>query len=390
MTRRSIATPTAPATRKASGNAIGERPLRQRRRQQALHDEGRVGAEHHHFAMRHVDDAHDAEGDREADRGEQQHRRRRDAVPEVLQRRSSKARRVLIAASAASRGGLERGIVGLGGDFVDQALRVLVAARLQASRWPRARSALGALRIEREDRRARLAQGRRRRADRSPWRVAPRAPASALASRDLNTASAAAMRFCGSGLARVSAPSAASIARRSALLTRTFLKDATSTPVSFSPVLALITSPALGAIDQNMRDRIDQQAIVAERLEDRRRIRRRRWPRVRRSPVRCCGNLSSRNFASASSSASARARGSRSRGRRGRRAGAREAWRATLVAGDLSPSPAPAARAGARYPFSRMAAEGRRLRRAGMRAIRALPRAASISLAALSRRTCRS
>ena len=45
---------------------------------------GRIGAEHHHFAMRHVDDAHDAEGDREANRREQQDRRGRNAVPEVL------------------------------------------------------------------------------------------------------------------------------------------------------------------------------------------------------------------------------------------------------------------------------------------------------------------
>src|SRR6185437_8551072 len=39
-----------------------------------LHDIRGVGTEHDHFAMRHVDDAHDAEGDGEADRGEQQDR----------------------------------------------------------------------------------------------------------------------------------------------------------------------------------------------------------------------------------------------------------------------------------------------------------------------------
>ena len=53
---------------------------------QLLHDEGRVGAEHHHLAMRHVDDAHDAEGDGEADGGEQQHRAERQPVPGVLHR----------------------------------------------------------------------------------------------------------------------------------------------------------------------------------------------------------------------------------------------------------------------------------------------------------------
>ena len=49
-------------------------------------DEGHVGAEHHHLAMGHVDDAHDAEGDGEPDGGEQQHRAERDAVPGVLRR----------------------------------------------------------------------------------------------------------------------------------------------------------------------------------------------------------------------------------------------------------------------------------------------------------------
>ena len=49
-----------------------------------LDDEGGVGAEHDHLAMRHVDDAHDAEGDGKADGGEQQHRAQRNAVPDVL------------------------------------------------------------------------------------------------------------------------------------------------------------------------------------------------------------------------------------------------------------------------------------------------------------------
>ncbi len=38
-----------------------------------LHHVGGVGAEHHELAVRHVDDAHDAERDRETDRGEHQH-----------------------------------------------------------------------------------------------------------------------------------------------------------------------------------------------------------------------------------------------------------------------------------------------------------------------------
>src|SRR6202522_3608215 len=51
-----------------------------------LHDKGNVGADHHHLAMRHVDDAHDAEGNGEADGGEQQHRAERKTVPGVLHR----------------------------------------------------------------------------------------------------------------------------------------------------------------------------------------------------------------------------------------------------------------------------------------------------------------
>jgi len=37
-----------------------------------LHRERRVGAEHHHFAMRHVDDAHDTEGDGQANCSQEQ------------------------------------------------------------------------------------------------------------------------------------------------------------------------------------------------------------------------------------------------------------------------------------------------------------------------------
>ena len=105
---RSIASPTAPATRKASGSAIASDQSNRPgagRADDVLHDEGGVGAEHHHLAMRHVDDAHDAEGDGEADRRQQQHRAERDAVPDVLaggpqrQRRSSI---LAIAAEAAS------------------------------------------------------------------------------------------------------------------------------------------------------------------------------------------------------------------------------------------------------------------------------------------------
>ena len=208
---------------------------------QALHDEGRVGAEHHHFAVRHVDDAHHAEGDRQADRGEQQHRGGREAVPDVLRRCPRSASRVLIEASAASRRALDRGIVGL--------LRESSSIRLCASWSPRAFKA--SIAAER-DRRA--ARRRRRREDRGA-RV-PQAPSATRGSVSL--ASCASTRRQGLGVAgledgfraprrawrdrgwRASAsPIAASMALRSALLTRTFLSASTATSAIVSPVLAL-------------------------------------------------------------------------------------------------------------------------------------------------------
>ena len=86
MTPRSMTRPTAPATRKASGSAMASDQSKAAARiaDDLLDDEGRIGAEHDHLAMRHVDDAHHAEGDGEADGGEQQHRAEREAVPDVL------------------------------------------------------------------------------------------------------------------------------------------------------------------------------------------------------------------------------------------------------------------------------------------------------------------
>ncbi len=87
MTPRSMAMPTRPATRKADGNGDRQRVVEQPRREGAdelLHHERGVGAQHHHLAVRHVDDAHDAEGDGEPDGREQQDGAEREAVPEVL------------------------------------------------------------------------------------------------------------------------------------------------------------------------------------------------------------------------------------------------------------------------------------------------------------------
>ena len=89
MMPRSMASPTSAGNEEGERQRDRQRPVEQAGRVRAdhlLHDEGGVGAEHHHLAMRHVDDAHDAEGDGEADRGKQQHRAQRHAVPDVLRR----------------------------------------------------------------------------------------------------------------------------------------------------------------------------------------------------------------------------------------------------------------------------------------------------------------
>ena len=87
---RSMATPMPPATRKASGAAMRSDQSKSQGALLSDHllgDEGGVGAEHDQLAMRHVDDAHHAEGDGEADGGEQQHRAEREAEPDVLRLR---------------------------------------------------------------------------------------------------------------------------------------------------------------------------------------------------------------------------------------------------------------------------------------------------------------
>ena len=61
----------------------GERQAEELRREgaeQFLDHEGGVGADHHHLAMRHVDDAHDAECDRQPDRRQQEDRSQADPL----------------------------------------------------------------------------------------------------------------------------------------------------------------------------------------------------------------------------------------------------------------------------------------------------------------------
>src|SRR5690606_27558461 len=48
------------------GNVVGENVM--------LQYEGGVGTKHHHFAVRHIDHAHDTKGDGQADGGQHQHR----------------------------------------------------------------------------------------------------------------------------------------------------------------------------------------------------------------------------------------------------------------------------------------------------------------------------
>ena len=197
----------APATRNATGSAMTSEQSNRPgsgRADQLLHDVGGVGAEHHHLAMRHVDDAHHAEGDGEADRGEQQHRAERDAVPDVLRRRprrrasADRCRRRAVAAALTSPS--ERWQPSIGSD----GQRIAVAALARP-----ARSAASLLRRRRVGGRARCAaRGLLHRALDCARRSRRRAPASSSGERRrrrrrLNMRSAAASRAAGSGLSSV-------------------------------------------------------------------------------------------------------------------------------------------------------------------------------------------
>ena len=152
-----------------------------------LHHEGRVGAEHHHLAMRHVDDAHDAEGDGKADRREQQHRAERQAVPGVLhhvpdcERMADRSPCAAAAACTTAGGWSAAG---------RRAARARPGRRGRGSRrWRRSCLRLGSLSDE-DDGGARLFERPLAHADPSPW-PAPCRDRAARSSRDLNTACAA-------------------------------------------------------------------------------------------------------------------------------------------------------------------------------------------------------
>ena len=218
---RSMTRPTSAGDQEGERQRDGQRPGEQAGHGAAdrlLHHEGRVGAEHDHLAMRHVDDAHDAEGDGEADGGEQQHRAERQAVPDVLRRRPtarSSSRSTIAAACAALRtagssvaGGKPCTIVSVS----RSALRCSVFDRLglRLGRPVGLQHRRGARLLE-----PRLDAGVGLRGDRRVEGV------DLVGRRGREHAcSAAAMRLAGSGERSVSVPRAAVTARRMEFLTR--------------------------------------------------------------------------------------------------------------------------------------------------------------------------
>ena len=107
----------------------GQRIVEQRRivvADELLHHERDIGAEHHHFAVRHVDDAHHAEGDGKTDGGEEEHRAERNAVPGVLHRVPQ--HQAVLDRGDRARSRLGYGRRGTDGQAREQAERVLIAA----------------------------------------------------------------------------------------------------------------------------------------------------------------------------------------------------------------------------------------------------------------------
>ena len=129
MIVRSIRTPTAPATRNAAGIATRiESPMC--RGIADLDDVGRIGAEHHQLAMGHVDDAHDAKRDGQADGDQHEHRAQAQAEEQRLDRgiKRSPASRCAPARLAAAVLTVSSGSTNVpSGDFLQQARRACSA-----------------------------------------------------------------------------------------------------------------------------------------------------------------------------------------------------------------------------------------------------------------------
>ena len=124
----------------------------------SLHHVGGVGAEHHQLAVRHVDDAHDAEGDRQADRDQHQHRaeaqpeeQRLDARVDAARIESMRSTRRAAAGRTAASGSAKAAVGGL----LDQRRQPVAHLGARGGR-------------ERLDGREPRAPGRRRRARRAP------------------------------------------------------------------------------------------------------------------------------------------------------------------------------------------------------------------------------
>ena len=79
-----------------------------------LHFVGGVGADHHQLAVGHVDDAHEAEGDGEAEGHEDENGAEGDALEEVLEETDGGGV-ALDASDGGGEGGLDGGVFGVGG-----------------------------------------------------------------------------------------------------------------------------------------------------------------------------------------------------------------------------------------------------------------------------------
>ena len=231
MTPRSMTRPTKRRDREGERQGDDQRPVEQAGKGGADHlldDKGGVGAEHDHLAMRHVDDAHDAEGDGEADRREQQHRSQRDAVPDVLAGIPQRQRRVDVAdrrrrrvLDRALRIGLHRG---------EQGERVAIAARADQGDG----SELVGLRPVGNKNRCRAGLFEQRFDVAHGFAAMAASSGSMLAASGvLNMVSAAAMRTAGSLARSVSVPSASRMTRRSVLLTLILVRSALAASAGF-------------------------------------------------------------------------------------------------------------------------------------------------------------
>jgi hypothetical protein len=239
MMLRSISDADAPETTKASGRAITSETSNSAARgaDDFLHDEGRVGAQHDHLAVRHVDDAHGAEGDGKPDRRQQQHRAERNAVPDVL--RACQAASVC---RIASRRRWRRLDLAIGGRRrgLQHAQRIAVGALAYQ------RDRLELLRRRRLGGTSTMAARASLMARLMRWSFSPASAWSRAGER--GRIAPLEQRFGrvepdpGLGFIRVSEPTAASIVPRRRLLTRTRSRSASAALPAALPVMASLSA----------------------------------------------------------------------------------------------------------------------------------------------------